>query len=214
MLNIKKFVFSAFAENTYVLWDDVSNETAIIDPGCNDKNEEDILSNYIEENNLSVKYILITHCHIDHIFGNKFVKEKYNCPLLVPEKDEYLMDLMIDVAKGYGVNFTASPKADGYLSENEILKLGDEEIKILSTPGHSPGEVCLYSEKNKICITGDVLFKESIGRTDLWEGNLDTLIESIKTKLLTLPGDTKIYPGHGEASTIEMEILNNPFLKR
>lgn len=213
MLKIERFVFSVFAENTYVIWDETSLEAAIVDPGCNNFDEENILKKFIESKNLTVKYLLITHCHIDHIFGCKFVKDSFNCEMLVPQKDEYLIDLMVDVAKGYGVDFKPSPKADGYLTEETPIKLGQEDIKILSTPGHSPGEVCLYSNDANICITGDVLFKESIGRTDLWEGNLDTLLDSIKNKLLFLPDETVIYPGHGEASTIGDEKMFNPFLK-
>lgn len=213
MLNIQKFVFNTFSENTYVLWDDESFECMIIDPGCSDISEENELFDFIEEKNLIPKYLINTHCHIDHIIGVNSVLNKFKIKYLAPENDLPLLDHAVSQAEMFGLYLDEIKKPDEYLSEESDLKLGDENIKCLFTPGHTPGEFCLYSETNKICITGDVLFQGSIGRTDLWGGNYSQLIQSIKTKLLALPDDVVIYPGHGDNSTIGEEKKLNPFLK-
>jgi len=213
MIKVEKFVFSPFSENTYVIWDDETKETIIVDPGCFDENEENILTEFISANELTIKYLINTHCHIDHIFGCAFIKEKYNPYFLIPEEDLPLLQNAGKQAEMFGVEIKSPPKPDQYLSEDLVLTLNQSEIKFFFTPGHTPGEFCLYLEKEKILISGDVLFKESIGRTDLWGGNYDTLINSINTKLLTLPNDVKAYPGHGEETTIGDEKKNNPFLR-
>ncbi len=212
MIKIKTFVFNFFSENTFIVCDEETKETAVVDPGTSDLNEEEILDDYITKNELKIKYLINTHCHIDHILGCNFVKEKYNPEYLVPEKDVPLLQNGKMQASAFGVEFKDPPKPDKFISEEEELLLGKIKIKFLFTPGHTPGEYCIYFEEDKICITGDVLFRESIGRTDLWGGNYNQLIESIETKLFTLPGDVKIYPGHGEPSTINHEMKNNPFL--
>lgn len=212
MLQIKKFTFNMFSENTFVIWDDVTRESAIIDPGCFDESEEDQLINFIDSKNLKISYLINTHCHIDHIFGCRFVKEKFNPVYFAPEKDVPLLKNVDTQAKMLGINFSNTILPDQYLTEQTILNLGNSELKFLFTPGHTPGEYCIYLPKEEICITGDVLFYDSIGRTDLWGGNYDNLIKSIIEKLLTLPDGTKIYPGHGSESTILRERTNNPFL--
>lgn len=212
MLQISRFIFSPFQENTYIIYDEQTNEAAVIDPGCSSTSEEKELSDFIEEKNLKVKYLINTHCHIDHIFGNAFVKEKFNPVYFAPEKDLFLFEIMKDQAENFGVKMKKSPEPDELISENIEIKLGDYEGKFIFTPGHSPGSYCLYFAENKICITGDVLFKEGIGRTDLWEGNYDVLLHSIEEKLYKLPDDTEIYPGHGEKSTIGYEKRFNPFI--
>ena len=201
-----------FSENTFVIWDDVTRESAIIDPGCFDESEEDQLINFIDSKNLKISYLINTHCHIDHIFGCRFVKEKFNPVYFAPEKDVSLLKNVDTQAKMLGINFSITILPDQYLTEQTILNLGNSELKFLFTPGHTPGEYCIYLPKEEICITGDVLFYDSIGRTDLWGGNYDNLIKSIIEKLLTLPDGTKIYPGHGSESTILRERTNNPFL--
>ena len=201
-----------FSENTFVIWDDVTRESAIIDPGCFDESEEDQLINFIDSKNLKISYLINTHCHIDHIFGCRFVKEKFNPVYFAPEKDVPLLKNVDTQAKMLGINFSNTILPDQYLTEQTILNLGNSELKFLFTPGHTPGEYCIYLPKEEICITGDVLFYDSIGRTDLWGGNYDNLIKSIIEKLLTLPDGTKIYPGHGSESTILRERTNNPFL--
>jgi glyoxylase-like metal-dependent hydrolase (beta-lactamase superfamily II) len=212
MLIIKKFVFNPFAENTYLIWDVDSLETMIIDPGCSDSTEENELFSVIELEKLKPKYLVNTHCHIDHIIGVNSVLKRFDVKYLAPEKDLPLLEHAPSQAEMFGLYIDEIKHPDEYLSEESDLKLGNENIKCLSTPGHTPGEFCLYSESNKICITGDVLFQQSIGRTDLWGGNYEQLLNSIKTKLLNLPDDVVIYPGHGENSTIGEERNSNPFL--
>jgi len=212
MIQIKKFVFNMFSENTFVLWDDVSSECAIVDPGCSTKAEELELQEFISQKNLIVKYLINSHCHIDHILGCKFVKDKYNPIYYAPEKDLPLLQNAKMQASMVGVDFSNPIMPDEYITEKTILGIGDSQLKFLFTPGHTPGEYCIYLPNEKICISGDVLFYDSIGRTDLWGGNYETLISSIQEKLLTLPEETKIFPGHGDDSTILREKTHNPFL--
>ena len=213
MLKVQRFVFSPFYENTYLIWDELTKAAAIIDPGCYDSKERETLDLFIAKESLQIKYLINTHCHIDHIFGNAYIKEKYNSTFLAPEKDLFMLDSMIDTAKSYGVELTPSPKPDKLIDENGPFILCESVGKFIFTPGHTPGEYCLYFEKEKICFTGDVLFRRSIGRTDLWGGDYEALLDSIRTKLFTLPDDTIIYPGHESQSTIEDEKRHNPFFK-
>lgn len=212
MLKIHSFEFNPFNENTYLIWDDDLKIAAVIDPGCYDDYEKSELKNFIEEQKLIPSLLLNTHCHIDHILGVSFIKENYSVKYLIPEKDLPLLRNAVSQGQMFGFELEELPNPDGFLSEDQIILVGREELKPLYTPGHTAGEYCFYSEKNRICITGDVLFHRSIGRTDLWGGDYDTLINSIKIKLLTLPDDTKVYPGHGIESTIGIERKQNPFL--
>jgi glyoxylase-like metal-dependent hydrolase (beta-lactamase superfamily II) len=212
MIKVKVFTFNLFNENTIVLWDDETKEAAVIDPGTSTHDEEKMLSDFISSENLEIKYLINTHCHIDHILGCKFVKEKYNPVYYAPEKDIPLLDHAQQQAQMFDIIMEKLPKPDQLIEETTEISIGNSKLKFLFTPGHTPGEVCIYLAKEKICITGDVLFKESIGRTDLWGGDYDTLIDSIENRLLILPDDVVIYPGHGETSTIGYEKQNNPFL--
>lgn len=212
MLQIQKFTFNLFSENTFVLWDDESKECAIVDPGCSDTIEEKKLESFIVHHDLKVKFLINTHCHIDHILGCEFVKQKFNPIYYAPELDIPLLKNANMQASFIGIDFLISLRPDEFLSEEKKLYLGKSELLFLFTPGHTPGEFCIYIPDIKTCITGDVLFFDSIGRTDLWGGNYETLIKSINEKLLTLPDETKIYPGHGEPSFIGREKKFNPFL--
>jgi len=212
LIQIQKFTFNIFSENTFILWDDESRESAVVDPGCSDISEEKDLENFIIDNNLKVKYLINTHCHIDHILGCEFIKKKFNPIYFAPELDTPLIENASMQASFVGIDFSISILPDEYLSEEKILYLGKMGLSFLFTPGHTPGEYCIYIPSIKTCITGDVLFFDSIGRTDLWEGNYDVLIKSINEKLLSLPNETMIYPGHGEVSTIGREKKLNPFL--
>lgn len=212
MVNVKVFTFNLFSENTIVLWDDETKEAAIVDPGTSTQNEQNLLNDFISSENLKVKFLINTHCHIDHILGCKFVKEKYNPIYYIPENDIPLLEHAQEQATMFDIILDELPKPDNLITETTKLSLGNSLLKFLFTPGHTPGEYCIYLEKEKICITGDVLFNESIGRTDLWGGNYNTLIDSIEKKLLLLPDEVVIYPGHGESSTIGYEKQNNPFL--
>ncbi len=212
MLNIETFIFNPFQENTYLLWDDDSCEAMLVDPGMSNDMEISLVDTVVENNSLKVKYIVNTHCHIDHTFGNYRAVEKYNAPLLVPKEDELLLENMPTQANIFGLDYKQSPEPDDYLDPAIHLFLGEFKIEIIKTPGHSPGGTCLYNAETSICITGDTLFREGIGRTDLWGGSYDTLIESIKTKLFQLPDNVKIFPGHGDTSTIGFEKASNPFI--
>lgn len=211
-MKIEKFIFSPFQENTFVAWDEETKETIIIDPGCLDENEEIKLKSFIDVNNLKVKYLFNTHGHLDHIFGNAFVKNIFNPIHYAPEKDIPLFERAREQAEGFGLSMRESPKPDKYFDESIPLYIGKTEIQFLYTPGHTPGEYCINFPTENVCFTGDVLFRESVGRTDLWKGDYETLINSIRTKLFVLPEETIIYPGHGEKSTINFEKTNNPFL--
>ena len=212
MVQVKSFTFNFFNENTFVFWDDETKESAIIDPGVYSSDEQKTLTDFITNQHLNVKFLINTHCHIDHILGCKFVKKKFNPVYYAPEKDILLLENSVMQAQMFDINFEEPPSPDKLINDETELFLGDSKIVFLFTPGHTPGEYCLYLEKEKICITGDVLFKEGIGRTDLWGGNYDALINSIENKLFSLPDDVKIYPGHGDESTIGYEKQYNPFL--
>lgn len=211
-MKIQKFAFSPFQENTYIVWDEETNESIIIDPSCLSENEEKTLQNFISENDLVVKYLFNTHGHLDHIFGNAFVIKTYNPIHYGPEKDLPLFDRAKEQAEGFGLTMKQPPKPTKYFSEVVKIKFANQDISLIFTPGHTPGEFCIYFQNENVCFTGDVLFKESIGRTDLWGGDFNVLMDSINLKLLTLPEETIIYPGHGESSTIKYELINNPFL--
>jgi len=213
MLKIQKFVFNPFLENTYILFDNDSKDAIVIDPGCYNEEEEKELSEFISKEKLRINYLINTHCHIDHILGNYFVKEKYNPKFLIPEGDKVLLEKAEQQANSFGFEIKIPPKPDDYLTEDLVITIGNSDLNFLFTPGHTTGEFSIYIKDFSICFTGDVLFKEGIGRTDLWGGDYNTLINSIQNKLLILPEETIIYPGHGEKTTIENEIKYNPFLK-
>ncbi len=212
MIKVQKFTFNPFFENTFLIIDDASTDAIIVDPGCYNQEEEQVLSEFILSNGLRLKYLINTHCHLDHIFGCQFIKENYDTLYLAPEEDLPLLKNAVMQAEMFGVEIKKPPLPDKFLSENLVITLNKSDIKFIFTPGHTPGEYCLYLEKEKILISGDVLFKESIGRTDLWGGDYDTLINSINEKLLTLPDDVLVYPGHGDETTLGYEKMYNPFL--
>jgi glyoxylase-like metal-dependent hydrolase (beta-lactamase superfamily II) len=212
MLVVKSFIFNMFAENTFVVWDEESKDSAVIDAGCSSRSEEEKLGQYISDNQIILKYLLTTHGHIDHVLGTKFIKEKYNPEYFAPEIDIPLLQRIELQAAAFGLEIEKPPLPEKYLSENIILSLGKSIISFLFTPGHTPGEYCVYFKKEAFCFTGDVLFKNSIGRTDLWGGDLKTLLNSIENKLFTLPDNVIIYPGHGESTKIGQEKSDNPFL--
>lgn len=212
-MKIEAFVCNDFQSKTHLIWDENSKEAIIIDATNFTPDENIKLKELIEKNELKVKYLLTTHCHIDHMFGNAFVKNTFHPHVYYPRLDKPLLDNIGMQASTFGLNITTPPEHDFYIEENMKLMIGDTVIKPLFTPGHTPGEYSFYIEEEKVCFTGDVLFKESIGRTDLWGGDYEALMNSIEKKLLSLPDDTVIYPGHGESSTIGSEKKNNPFLK-
>lgn len=209
-MNIKQFTFNAFSENTYVLYDD-TKECIIIDPGCYDANERNLLLKFIEDNALKVVTLINTHCHIDHVLGNSFVKRTFGVELLIHEEDIPTLKANEMVAPIYGFPNYETTEADNFLTEDEIIRFGDSELQVVFVPGHASGHIALVNVDQKICIGGDVLFQQSIGRTDLPGGDYDTLISSIKNKLFILPDDVTVYCGHGPSTTIGYEKKHNPF---
>lgn len=213
MVKVKTFVFNPFFENTFVIYETESKKAIIVDPGCHNDEERSELEAFTDNLNLEVDYLITTHAHIDHILGNRFVFDTYLPSYYLPEDDLPLYSSAPEQAKAFGVALDPLPDPQNFLNESESIRLNNTEVNFLHTPGHTPGEFCIHLPEAKICITGDVLFKDGIGRTDLWGGNMDQLIESITGKLLVLPDDTVIYPGHGPTSTIGDEKKRNPFLK-
>lgn len=211
MLQVAKFTFNGFQENTYVLYDETL-ECAIIDPGCSTTEEEKILSNFIKDNSLVPKMLLNTHCHIDHVLGNKFVSEKYGLRLQSHRGEQQVLDMCSMVSQLYGISYKGSPPIEVFLDENSSLKIGNQIGQVFYTPGHSPASISFYFKEAQVLMSGDVLFQGSIGRTDLPGGDYDTLILSIKTKLMTLSEETNVYPGHGPVTTVGIEKKTNPFL--
>lgn len=210
MLQVKKFTFNPFMENTYVLFDE-TNECVIIDPGCVEKDEENELTEFIESNKLIVKQLINTHCHIDHVLGNAFVKRKFNVPLLIHPIEEAMLRAVKSYASNYGFFQYQDSTADSFLNEGDEVVFGNQKLAILFVPGHSPGHIAFYDAPTKILIGGDVLFENSIGRTDLPGGDYDTLITSIHKKFFTLPDDVTVYCGHGSETSIGFEKRTNPF---
>lgn len=210
MLQIRSFVFNPFSENTYVVYNDHKN-AFIIDPGNFSTEETRLLQNFIEENGLKIQNILLTHAHIDHVLGLQTVYNLYNVPVLLHETEKEILERNPMDANRFGFFFKPFEGEIQFLKENEVLKLDEDEFKILHVPGHSPGHIAFHNEAQKFVVSGDVLFEGSIGRTDLYKGNHAQLLESIRTKLFILDGDTKVYNGHGNPTTIGFEKDYNPF---
>ncbi|WP_099463274.1 MULTISPECIES: MBL fold metallo-hydrolase [Parabacteroides] len=212
MISIKAFEVNYFSENTYLLYDE-TKEAVLIDCGCIRRNEEKEISDFVAQNGLTIKRYLCTHLHLDHIFGNMFVYKTYGLKPEAHKADVEGLPSSEEQAKQFGLPAGIQDvPVEKYLVGGEIIKFGKSELQVITVPGHSPGSVCFYNSKNGFIIAGDALFSGSIGRTDLWGGNQDVLIAAIKNKLLTLPDETVVYPGHGTETTIINEKLNNPYL--
>ena len=210
MIKIQSFVFGPFMENTYILSDE-TGESVIIDPGCYDRGEKDTITGYVSTNNLKVVKLLNTHCHIDHVLGNDFIKEKYQVTLASHEKEAPLLKAVKTYAPNYGFPNYSEAEIDEFIDENDTVKFGQTQLEILFVPGHSPGHIAFYNREQKFCIGGDVLFQGSIGRTDLPGGDFNTFIQSIHQKLFSLDNDVTVYCGHGPSTTIGEEKKSNPF---
>ncbi len=211
MLQIKSFEFNPIQENTYILFNE-SKQAIIIDPGCYYDDEKDVLSSFIDKMGLKPEMLLNTHCHLDHIFGNKYVSEKYQLPLCIHRGEKIVLDDAPLRGLMFNLPFDNYIGTINYIEEADNIPLGKDALKVLLTPGHSPASLSFYCEADEFIVSGDVLFKQSIGRTDLPGGDFDTLINSIQTKLFTLPDATKVYSGHGPVTSIGYEKRNNPFL--
>ena len=211
MLTVKSFTFGPFQENTYVLHD-ASNECVIIDPGCYTSSEQQELKKYIAENNLKPVELLNTHCHIDHITGNRFVHDAFGLLPVIHKNDLVILQSQERVCTNYGLNYDPSPMPGKFIEEGDVISFGNSILKVIFAPGHAPGHVVFYNAENKFVINGDVLFAGSIGRTDLPMGDFATLEKSIKTKMYTLPEETVVYCGHGPETSIGEEKYTNPFV--
>lgn len=212
MLTVQSFTFNPLEENTYVLFDEMK-AAIIIDPGCYFDHEKKKLEIYFKSNGLTPVQLLNTHCHLDHVFGNEWMFETYSLELFLHRDEEQVLQFAPQTAQMWGMQLKNYQGPLHFLNSHDIIKLGNNELKVLPAPGHSPGSICFYCEEQKFVIGGDVLFRESIGRTDLPGGDHKTLIESIQQQLFVLPDDVTVYPGHGAATTLGYEKKYNPFLQ-
>lgn len=212
MLTIQSFTFNPVQENTYILYNEYNN-AIVIDPGCYFNVEEKRLQSFIEQKGLTIQYLINTHCHFDHVFGNKFIVDKYNVKPCIHLQEEIMFNNASIAAEKWGLSYTPYTGEVQFIADKEIIKLDDDKLQVILTPGHSPGHICLYSEAQQFLIAGDVLFYESVGRTDLPMCNHEDLMKSIKERIFTLPNATVVYPGHGHTTTIEHEKLYNPFVQ-
>jgi glyoxylase-like metal-dependent hydrolase (beta-lactamase superfamily II) len=209
----KAFTFNPVGENTYIIWDEETLEAAIIDAGMSNNRENDAVSEFIDRENLHLKYALQTHMHFDHIWGLSFIQEKYGLKPLCHKAEEPIYHDVPEMTSMFRLSMNWNlPAIDRYIDEGEEFMLGKTTVKVLHTPGHTPGGLSYYIKEAKTIFTGDTLFQGSIGRTDLPGGNMDEEMNSIRKKIITLPADTVIYSGHGPKSTVAWELKNNPYL--
>lgn len=213
MTEIASFTFNPFQENTYIIYE-AGGECIIIDPGCYQPEEKATLIDFIQKKELTPVRLLNTHCHIDHVFGNRFVADTYGLGLEIPAGELMVLNAVPQIAQMYGLPYPEpSPVPTRFIAEGEIIEFGSTQLKTLLTPGHSPASMSFYCEAAQFLIAGDVLFDGSIGRTDLPGGDMDTLLESIRTQFLVLPDEVVVYPGHMSSTTIGKERRTNPFLQ-
>lgn len=212
MLQVRAFTFNPVQENTYVLYNE-QGDCCIIDPGCYFPEERDELITGIEKTGLRPVLLLNTHCHLDHVFGNKFVHDTWGLPLHIHSLEKKMLDFAPQSGQLWQLPFDNYEGPLVYLEAGQILNIGNDELEILFVPGHSPGHIAFYHRAGSFVIGGDVLFNGSVGRTDLPGGDFATLEESIRTQLYTLPDETRVYSGHGPATAIGNEKIHNPFVK-
>ena len=212
MFQIKVFTFNPVQENTYLLYNE-HKECIIIDPGSYYDHEKDELKSFVNLNKLQPKILLNTHCHLDHVFGNKSIAEEYGLILKTHPLEKSILEMAPASGLMFNLPFDNYQGEVIYLEEGDVVSLRDDELEVIHAPGHSPGSICFYSAKQHFVIGGDVLFQNSIGRTDLPYGSHEDLIKNIREKLFTLPEDVTVYPGHGAPTTIDDEIKENPYLK-
>lgn len=214
-MEIAIFQFSLFGINTYLVFDPESKECAVVDPGMTTRKEEKAIEDFMESKGLKLTQVINTHLHIDHIAGIPYLRKNHGVKVLAHEGDRFMASGMMLKAQnsGFGLNLPIDDiEITEYLNDGDIIKIGNKELKVIEVPGHSQGSVALYDSEGKWVITGDALFQGSIGRTDLPGGDYEELIDSIRKRLLSLPDDTVVYPGHGPATTIGREKRGNPFL--
>ena len=212
-MKISRFTMNPFGMNCYILWSAPGGECIVIDPGMMLDSEREMISSFIDGNKLTVKHILLTHCHIDHACGAKWLAQRYGVEIEAGADEAVIAQSMPLQAQRFGLKIDSTPLSiDNTLAEGDIITLAGEDIKVLETPGHSPGSLSFYIPDSEVVVTGDVIFQSSIGRTDLPGGSFSQLIDVIKTKILTLPADTVIAPGHGDTTTVGDEKIYNPYI--
>lgn len=209
-MTVQSFTFNPFQTNCYVCHS--NGEAVLIDPSCHTEEEYQVVLDYIEKQDLTVRHLLLTHAHIDHIFGCAFFADYYGLPFQMHRADVPFIARSQEQALVFGVPLTAPPTPEHFLDERDTIDFGDVSWQIIHAPGHSPGSICFYDTANHFVISGDVLFMNSIGRTDLPQGSLPQLMDSIFQKLVPLGDETTVYPGHGPATSIGRERQQNPFL--
>lgn len=214
MLEIKQFTVNPFQENTYIVWDSGSRDAAIIDCGALFPEEERSIDAFITEKSLNIRHIVNTHLHLDHSFGNAWASTRFGIKPVAAQADEFLIAHIRQHAVAFGLpaDMVHEFRLGGYISDNDVITIGDTKMRVIATPGHTPGGVCLYCEADEVLFAGDTLFEESIGRTDLPGGSHTDLIRSIQERLMPLPDETKVLCGHGPATTIGHERHYNPFI--
>lgn len=210
-LCIKTLVYNAFQVNTYIVYDESGN-TLVIDPACYTTREQEHLADFISKNNLKVSHMVNTHCHVDHVLGNEFIFQKYGIRPMIHRSGLVFFEHLVVHANTFGFDVENIVYPEEYLEDGDEIKLGEETINILYTPGHAEGSICLAYEKEKWIVTGDLLFFMSIGRTDLPTGSLETLLASVRNKIFIYDDTYVLYPGHGQSTTVGFERKNNPYL--
>ena len=212
-MKVRTFVCNMLHENCYLVYDEVSREAAVIDPGFYWNEEQRSFSKFVEENDLHIKYLLCTHLHFDHIFGTTFIEDTYGVKLSASLDDSAWITNFAQSVARFGIQPNTMPRPVGHpLHDGDILMLGDKSLKCIATPGHSAGGMCFYAPDSNMLFAGDTLFQGSIGRTDFADGNYAQLISSIQKQLLILPPNTIVYPGHGDPTSIGDEAKYNPYL--
>jgi glyoxylase-like metal-dependent hydrolase (beta-lactamase superfamily II) len=210
-MQLQHFIFNPFSENTYILWDS-TNECVIIDPGCHNAAERNLLQQFIDKQQLKPVKLLLTHAHVDHILGNDFIFNTYGLQPEVHIQEASLLQNAPQYGLMFGIRMPPSPPPARWIQDDEIIRFGTTTLRCILVPGHSPGSICFLHTDSDTLISGDVLFEGSIGRTDLPGGDYPTLLRSIHTRLLVLPEKTRVFPGHGNPTTIGVEKRTNPFI--
>ncbi len=211
MLSIKSFTFNPLQENTYLVYNE-NLEGVLIDPGCYEIEERNELDRFIQANGIKISKLLNTHCHIDHVLGNAWAKQKYDLELWIHQNEIPVLKSVEVYAAGYGLPAYEPNTHDQLLVEGDIIEIGDDRLECLFVPGHAPGHLVFYNPDSNFAICGDTLFRGSIGRTDLPGGNHQQLLDRINSVLFQLPEETVMYPGHGPETTIGFEKVHNPFV--
>ncbi|UKJ08148.1 MBL fold metallo-hydrolase [Solitalea lacus] len=211
MIQVHYLTFNPYQENTYILFDE-TKECLIIDPGCYNAGEQNELVGFIKSNGLKPVKLINTHCHIDHVLGNKFVFDNFGLKPNFHKDEQFILDAIPGYAPSMGMHYELSPAVECYLEDGEVISFGNSSVECIFTPGHSPGSLSFYSKADGFVIGGDVLFHQSVGRTDLPGGNFQVLKRSIEDRLFPLGDEVKVYPGHGPATSVGFERLHNPFL--